>query len=60
MAIRLVRPSTHPVVCSDEVFAHQDGIVSIGSEKEPEGMERKGGGKGREGLLANKAYPVSK
>jgi hypothetical protein len=33
--------------------------VLRGSEKEPEGGERKGGGKGLGGLFANKASPVS-
>jgi hypothetical protein len=34
--------------------------VLSGSEKDPEGGERKGGGKGRGGLLAYRAIPVSK
>jgi hypothetical protein len=34
--------------------------VVRGSEKDPDGRERKGGGNGREGRFAKVAYPVSK
>jgi len=34
--------------------------VLSGSEKLVEGSERNGGGKGRDGLFANSAYPASK
>ncbi len=34
--------------------------VLNGSENDPDGGERNGGGKGLDGRLANNAYPVSK